>query len=173
MLIKFLPFLVNRIIVIGTLGEFSEKYLDFKRKLSAMSEIIHIEPGNMKVLHKIIDPEYLEAKFDGYRLNLTEYWPPTHHTNPGDSVDEEDLASLRLVPFFITDEDYQTFVATHLPKEVVVKSRAFLGPAMNFKSRHPSLMKNIQEKPTWMLTQWLSSPILISTRKLIKRDLFS
>lgn len=134
MLIKFLPFLVNRVIVIGALGDFTEKYLDFKRKLSAMSEIIHIEPGNLRELHKIIEPQYLEAKFDGYRLNLTEYWPPTHHTNPGDSVDEEDLASLRLIPFFINDEDHQNFVATHLPKEVVVKSRAFLAPGMNFKS---------------------------------------
>jgi hypothetical protein len=134
MLIKYLPFLVNRIIVIGALGEIADKFAEFKKKLSPMSEVMHIEPGSLKALHKIIDPEFLEAKYDGYRLNLSEYWPPIHHTNPGESVDEEDLGSLRLIPFFIFDEDYQTFISAHLPKEVVVKSRAFLAPSMNFKS---------------------------------------
>lgn len=135
MLIKYLPFLVNRIIVVGALGELADKFADFKKKLSPMSEIIHVEPGQLKSLHKVINPEHLEAKFAGYRADLTEFWPPNHHTSPGDSVDEEHLASLRLIPFFIDDEDYQTFVATHLPKEVVVKSRAFLAPGMPSKSR--------------------------------------
>lgn len=130
MLIKFLPFVINRIIVVGALGEVADKFADFKKKLSPMSEIIHVDVGQFKSLHKVIDPEQLEIKFGGFRPNISEYWPPNHHTSPGESVDEEHLASLRLIPFFIYDEDYQTYVATHLPKEVVVKSRAFLAPQM-------------------------------------------
>ena len=75
-------------------------------------------------------------KYGGTKPNIEEYWPPVHHTIPKESIDEEDLSKRRLVPFFIYDDDYETYIKTHIPNEIKIAGRVKSG-AINFKKgRH-------------------------------------
>ncbi len=139
-MVRTLPFTVNRFVVLGDTGDLTDKYLEFKRKMSPFCEVINYGSNDFDALLDIIDADQLERKYGGTKPNLDEYWPPSHHTIPKESIDEEDLGKRRLVPFFIYDEDYDNFVRTHVPMEVNISSRIKAG-AMNFKKGTSALIK--------------------------------
>lgn len=130
LLVRTLPYSINRIIFFGDISQFEEKVKEFSTKMKSFCEVSHFQdnvlvsvganlglPGGITA---IIDKDQLEKKFGGDRPDLEEYWPPTHHTAPGESIDEEDLGKVRVVPFFIYDEDVEQFVQNHIPQEVKI-----------------------------------------------------
>lgn len=144
LLVRCLPFSVCRFFFIGDISDINEKFVEFKKKMAPYLEVIHIPENKRHQLTTYIPPEQLEQKFGGQRPNLVEYWPPTHHTAPGDSIDYEDLGKLRLPPFFIFDEDFEGFCQEHIPTAIVInKGRKpnFAGgvAAGGFKSK-PNLL---------------------------------
>lgn len=132
-LVRTLPFTVNRFVIYGDISEIKEKVIEFKRKMASFCEVLVIEEDEKDALTEIIDENQLESKFGGSRPNLEEYWPPIHHTIPKDSIDDEDLGRLRTIPFFIYDEDYINFKNQHVPLDVKVDSRT--RAAFKFKSK--------------------------------------
>lgn len=118
-ILRYFPFSVNRIIILGNLTPYLERYQDFKKKVSFMCEVVNIQPGEANALLDIISSDQLEEKYGGSCLNIQEYWPPISHTNASHTVTDADLAKARLVPFFIYDEDVDQFKKQHLPSNDV------------------------------------------------------
>lgn len=125
-LVRTLPYTVNRILFLGDVSFFQEKFEEFKQKMGHYCEVRNYPESDFDDLLDFIDPEQLEAKFGGNRPNVEEYWPPVHHTTPKDSIDMEDLGMMRVIPYFIYDEDYETFVKEHIPNKVIVDKRGAL-----------------------------------------------
>lgn len=126
-LVRTFPFTVSKIIFFGELGDIEEKYQEFRKKMMPFCEVIHFKPKETDDLLEIIDVEQLENKFGGNKPDILEYWPPSHHTPPGLAIDEEDLGKIRVVPFFIYDEDYDKFKQEHMLSGVQVQKRIKAG----------------------------------------------
>lgn len=124
--VRTFPFHFNRVIFYGSLGDIKDKVEEFQKKLKSYCEVTIIEEGSSDILN-IIEAEQLERKFGGSRINCEEYWPPTHHTTPGEAMDNEDCGRMRTIPFFIYDEDYTSFVQEHIPQDLVISKRGFVG----------------------------------------------
>lgn len=133
-LVRTYPFCVNRFIFVGNLGDLSDKFLEFKRKMNQFFEVLNISDSEMDILGDIIANDQLEQKFGGGKPNLVEYWPPIHHTPPQESIDDEDLGKLRIIPFYIYDEDYDNFKKNFIPGDVKIEGRQRQA-GLNFKSR--------------------------------------
>lgn len=101
--------------------------------MASFCEVVNIQDTERDILNDIISQEHLEVKFGGTKYNITEYWPPVHHTPPQDSIDDEDLGKLRFIPFYIYDDDYLTFKQNYIPGDIKIQGRNKLG-LMNFKS---------------------------------------
>ena len=140
MLVRTLPFTVNRIIFIGSTEEIKDKYQDFKKKMRPFCEVKNIEDGDTDALLEIIEPDQLEHKFGGDRPDMIDYWPPIHHTAPNQSIDEEDFGKLRLIPFFIYDEDFEKFKHEHIPTGIQIQGR-MNAQQIKFKKRSFSFTK--------------------------------
>jgi len=149
-LIRVYPYMINRIIFYGDVSTFQEKFEEFATKMKGFCEISHFNDAgamsaiggvipDIKVLSRlkdmagvssltdIIAPNQLEVKYGGDRPNIEEYWPPTHHTAPGESIDDEDLGKLKIIPFYIYDEDVENFKQQHIPNDINVSKRPGMG----------------------------------------------
>lgn len=134
MLVRTFPYCVNRFLFLGSIAEIQDKFNEFKRKMASFCEVVNIQDSEINILQDIISEDQLEVKFGGIKPNITEYWPPVHHTPPQDSIDDEDLGKLRVIPFLIYDEDYLAFKQNYIPGEIKIQGRNKIG-LMNFKSR--------------------------------------
>lgn len=142
-LVRTIPYFVNRIIFYGDVSQIQEKFDEFSSKMKSYCEISHFSdaainaipiPGMPKITD-VIDETQLEKKYGGDRPNIEEYWPPTHHTTPGESIDDEDLGKLRLIPFFIYEEDFTNFVQEHIPKNDISIDKRGHPNAVHFKAK--------------------------------------
>lgn len=122
-LVRTFPFTVSKVIFFGDLGDIEEKYQEFRKKMAPFCEVIHFKPSETEDLAELVDPDQLENKFGGDRPDILEYWPPSHHTPPGQAIDEEDLGKLRVVPFYIFDEDFERFRQEHMLSGVQIQKR--------------------------------------------------
>lgn len=122
-LVRTFPFSVSKVIFFGDLGDIEDKYKEFKLKMTPFCEVLHFKKNQSKDLLELIDPDQLENKFGGEKLDILEYWPPSHHTPPGLAIDEEDLGKIRVIPFYIFDEDYEKFKLEHMLSGVQIQRR--------------------------------------------------
>lgn len=138
-IVRNLPFTVNRFVFLGDTGDITEKYQEYKKKMAPFCEVINYKENESDKLLDIIDEDQLEVRYGGTKPNIVEYWPPAHHTIPKESIDEEDMGRRRIVPFFIYDEDYESFIKNHVPSEVKISGR-FRSGAINFKNGRQYLL---------------------------------
>lgn len=122
-LVRTFPFTVSKILFFGDLGDIEEKYEEFRKKMAPFCEVIHFKQSETSDLLEVIEVDQLENKFGGDKPDILEYWPPSHHTPPGQAIDEEDLGKIRVPPFFIFDEDYEKFRQEHMLTGVQVQKR--------------------------------------------------
>ena len=122
-LVRTFPFIVSKIIFYGDLGDIKEKYTEFSKKMAPYCEVIHFKLEDIGDLLELIHADQLESKYGGEKPDIMEYWPPIHHTLPGQAIDEEDLGKLRLVPFYIYEEDYEKFQQEHMLTGVQIQKR--------------------------------------------------
>ena len=122
-LVRTFPFTVSKIVFFGGLGDIAEKYQEFRKKMAPFCEVIHFKETEILDLLELVHADQLENKFGGDKPDIKEYWPPSHHTAPGQAIDEEDMGKLRAVPFFIYDEDYEKFKKEHMFSSIDIHKR--------------------------------------------------
>lgn len=147
-LTRTLPFIVSRVIFLGDITTFQDKYKEFNHRVKGFCEVLHFEEGDFDSMLKIVEEDHLEKRFGGLRPDLEEYWPPIHHTAPNASIDDEELGKLRLVPFFIYDEDVESFTNQHIPNGISVDKRARVSKGQGYDQSVLSAAKSISETLT-------------------------